>query len=84
MKWQEPPADGRRHTGGSGWNSRSARSKELDALADQLRANPGRWALVEENTWPGNAKKYQSRGLDVRLRKTGDDQRQDIYARSPE
>lgn len=37
LKWEEPPPDGRGRSG-----------EESQAIADELRRRPGRWAVVKE------------------------------------
>lgn len=73
VNWQEPPPDNRKQG--------RYRVRELDALADEIKSRPGKWALVEANSFPGNGEKYKRRGLEVIYRKTGDGRGQDIYAR---
>jgi hypothetical protein len=41
IRWEEPPAAKRSGPAGQGWS-------KYAALAEELRANPGRWALVAE------------------------------------
>lgn len=71
--WQDPPAPmkGRERT------------VELDALAAELKAHPGRWALVATNPYPGASKQYKNRGLQV-ITRTRPDGKYDVYARAPE
>lgn len=73
ITWQDPPARQQKH-----------RTVELDELAEQLRTNPGRWAIVATNPYPGAADQYKRRGLEVttRTRYEGDDVLYDVYARA--
>lgn len=77
LVWRDPPA----HRRG---NPRShIRAKEVDDLAQELRENPGRWAVVEENRpTRGNTETYSKRGLEVAQRKSKNGM-YSIYARQP-
>ena len=75
MKWQEPPADGRSA------RPKQSRSDEINAVAEELKANPGKWALVDEDAWPNTLYVWKKRGLEVRFRMTGEGRKGDIYAR---
>lgn len=73
IKWQDPPPKassraGKRHT-------------VLDRIADELKANPGRWALVKEKASPGFVEPLKERGLQVAMRGMTGSNYGDIYAR---
>lgn len=80
--WQDPPPatyfqDARKET-------KTLRSKELDELARVLKANPGRWALVDAaRKSSGGGEKYKRRGLEVTTRKRPDGLF-DEYVRAPQ
>lgn len=46
IRWEEPP---REHG-----NARPKRASKYQAVADNLRAHPGEWALIVENISPGS------------------------------
>lgn len=71
IKWQEPPTDGR-----SG-------DANLTRVLAELRANPGRWALVYEGVHASRASYIKARpGFEATSRKSATVQRRcDIYAR---
>lgn len=48
IRWEEPPPSAR---GGAGREP----SRRFVAIADQLRANPGRWALIQETEQHGKS-----------------------------
>ena len=75
IKWCEPPN-----------TTQKARSVELDELAAELHENPGAWAIVETNPYPGAGKVYRARGLEVvtRTRREGYRNVYDVYVRAPE
>lgn len=70
IKWQEPP---------------SAPRYDWDAIAEELRSNPGEWALVAEGYSTNNCRSMTRRGMEIRShRLTGlhrSQQAYDIYAR---
>lgn len=51
LRWEDPPPPRR----GFGDRGRWAENADLRAIADELRANPGRWAVVAEAANPGSA-----------------------------
>lgn len=75
MKWQDPPRSERG----------PARSQEMDEMADELKRNPGRWALIREGVAIGSSSAaYKRRGLETAFRqRPGDPGRWDLYARAP-
>lgn len=75
MKWQVPPA--------SKHNLR-ARAREIDAIVSELKANPQRWALVDEKA-SGTGLPWRKRGCEVRRHQVSTNPpRFEIYARWPE
>ena len=54
---------------------------DWDAIADQLKANPGRWALVAPSYGNRKCAPATSRGLTIVSRQVGESARFDIYAR---
>lgn len=68
IEWKNPP---RSRTGHRDW----------DAIADQLKANPGRWALIAPGYGNRRCDAATSRGLTVVSRQVGETARFDIYAR---
>ena len=78
MNWQEPPAPK------SGGRSRG----RWDHVYEQLRENPGKWALVAENSLSGIAASLRARDTEKRIEfryltdgKGYEKSRCDIYAR---
>lgn len=73
IKWEEP---------GKATRGKSL-SSAIDAIADQLKANPGKWALVQENAFNGGVVTWQKRGLETATRRPAGTQkgRCNIYAR---
>jgi hypothetical protein len=73
ITWAEPPATKR---------VGRARRTFVDRIADELKANPGRWALVAEDAWPHTRKQWKDRGLEVVGRRTRPGKAQEnLYAR---
>jgi hypothetical protein len=73
LTWQDPPPDRRRQ--GSAY---------IDAIAEQLKSNPGKWALIRTVKSTGSSSStFRKRGLEVTLRRRPDLQF-DLYARWPE
>lgn len=75
IKWTELPPSTR-------GKAKTGRSTAIDEVVKELRANPGRWALVAENVYPTARATWVKRGLEVRGRMVGGGvQRQNLYAR---
>jgi hypothetical protein len=72
LVWQDPPP-----------SNKGNRSPELDALAEALKAHPGRWALVANDPYSGGGQYHRNRGLEFVCRSKGDGT-YDKYARYPE
>jgi hypothetical protein len=72
LQWQEPPERRRQLT----------RSQELDAIVAQLKAHPGRWALVGKSKQSRVSKGFYARGMEGTTRKRPDGLF-DHYARAP-
>lgn len=78
VRWQEPPESRGR-----------PRIFDIDpAEMDLLKANPGRWALVAENTHSGMASTFRERYPDLEISaRTGDEDclpgKVHLYARWP-
>lgn len=75
LVWKDPPAETWRGKG-----------RWLPIL-DELKRNPGKWALVAENINPGTGYSLKMvHGVEVRLVRsdTCDDKKRDLYARWPE
>jgi hypothetical protein len=72
VKWQDPP---------------SAPRYNWDSIAEELRSNPGQWALVAEGYSTNACKAMTRRGMQIRShRLTGLHRREqayDIYAMFP-
>jgi len=67
LKWQEPPSTPRHN-----W----------DSIAEQLKANPGRWALVAESYSGNKVKAAKARGLTVRVSRVPENfGKFDVYAK---
>jgi hypothetical protein len=77
LKWQDPPP-GRRLGGKVG-------AQRIDADVEELKANPGRWALIAESVTSPVLLSYRKRGCEVRIStvKPKPNARYDIYARWP-
>lgn len=76
MKWKTPPTAGRQRTS----------QDEVDANVAQLRANPGRWALIDTDVPANRRDPYKKAGCDTRTTATGREYqngRVDLYARWP-
>ena len=73
MDWQDPPP------------KRSPAYKQMvryDAIADELRAYPGRWALIEKSAKAGGSSPLKRRGCEVRTVQVDDKGKVvDVYAR---
>jgi hypothetical protein len=80
VTWKEPPTNKR------GWTAGAAGSKRIDAIVEELKTEPGRWALVHESLTQGGAVGLKKRGCETRLVivKPKPNPRYDIYARWPE
>lgn len=79
IKWADPPADGRGRRRSTHWAE----------VADALRANPGKWALVAESASPSTAQNikrgtyvaFADEGFEAVSRKSPTGKGSDIYAR---
>lgn len=70
IKWQEPPADGR--------------SGEFHGILQELKAHPGRWALIAEGVSASRSttiKRTPGYEATVRKSKQGNGSKYDLYAR---
>ena len=74
LVWKDPPS------------ARSYRArKDYTAVVAELRANPGRWALIFENASAGMSMTLKRRGLQTRtVQVSAKPNRHDVYARWPE
>lgn len=81
LTWREPPppTDYRE----ARLRTKRATSKALDAVADMLRLQPGRWLLIGQRVSSGGGESYKKRGLEVTTRLRADGQF-DVYVRAPE
>lgn len=71
LVWKDPPRG-------------QSRRADTDLLVEELRANPGVWALVEVDAWSACKAKYERRGCEARTVKVSDGPtKHDIYARWP-
>ena len=72
VTFQDPPA-----------SSRRGRQSKWVVVVDQLKANPGQWALLVPSTKNASTAAYlkQQYGLDATIRKVDDDGNVAIYAR---
>lgn len=69
MKWQEPPMPGH------------STAAQIEAEVRELKANPGKWALVREGmSSTGATSPWKERGCEATSRK-GADGRVDVWAR---
>lgn len=76
MKWQEPPLSTRGRAG----------SMQIEQDVTELRANPGRWAIVRSRVTAEVARSYRKRGCEAVTRSLPGTTppRFDIYARWPD
>lgn len=71
IRWQEPPA-----TGNNRWAP----------VMDELKRNPGKWALLLTEVTSGNGAQFRNRGFEVRAISKGrgyQPGKVDIYVRWP-
>lgn len=74
LVWKEPPPQRPHRT-----------HRKLDVIEAELRANPGRWALIYDNASAGLCRPLKLRGLEVRtVRVSVGPVKHDVYARWPE
>lgn len=78
LQWKEPPPA----------ESNRGLHAETREIIDQLKANPGKWALVVESaTSSGATTRWKKRGCEATIRraeKVNGKYRYDVYARWPE
>lgn len=80
LVWREPPPptdyrEARRR-------SKRSSTKAMDAVADMVRQQPGRWLLIGQRSSSGGGEQYKKRGLEVTTRLRADGQF-DVYIRAP-
>lgn len=77
VKWEDPPP--KRQSG------RPVGTGKFESIAASLKANPNRWALVQEGVKPGCVRNWRRRGFETGIRTAGTDQNGsrifNIYAR---
>lgn len=73
LRWETPPTSSR----GRG------RAPAIDAVVEELKANPGKWALVREDAASNARTPFVKRGCEVRNVTKADSHRVTLYARWP-
>lgn len=74
MRWEDPPEDGRK--------TRTRQPSKWIPIAQELKSNPGRWALIADDKSHGYhiyARKQMGAGFEVITRKGAT--RRNVYAR---
>lgn len=59
---------------------RGERGSKYDGVIAELKANPGREAMVMTNVNSASARIFRDNGLTVKTRSTGDSRKVDVYA----
>lgn len=73
LVWEEPPPPR---------NPRKRTAESTERILAQLKANPGKWALVMTVDYSGGHNQWYSHGVEIARRKNSDN-KFDVYMRWP-